>query len=109
MRVLNPLTASAGVQQLITVEADIAASEELFTKAIPFGLLITNLGIQDLEATGPLRPTAVWAPVLESQIADNDVIGITTYAGVLRLVACSYTPVHAFLDAVAHTLVEQSA
>lgn len=81
----------------------------MFTRAIPFDLLITNLGIQDLEGTGPLRPTAVWAPVLESQIAGNVVIGITTYAGVLRMVACGYAPVQEFLEPVAQTLVDESA
>lgn len=103
------LAASAGVQQLIGVDADTATAEEVFTRAIPFDLLITNLGIQDLEGTGPLRPTAVWAPVLESQIAGNVVIGITTYAGVLRMVACGYAPVQEFLEPVAQTLVDESA
>lgn len=103
------LTASAGIGQLIGVDADTPTSEEMFTKTMPFDLLITNLGVQNLESTGPLRPTALWGPVLETQITGNAVIGVCTYDGVLRMVACGYAPMREFIDAVARTLVDASA
>jgi hypothetical protein len=57
--------------------------------------------VQDLPGVGPIRPVALWAPVLETQIAQDTVIGVTTYEGVLRMVACGYAPTTEFLDDVA--------
>jgi len=103
------LTSSAGTQQAMGVGADPSTAEHLFTKVMAFEMLISNLGVQDLESSGPLRPTALWAPVLETQIADHVTIGITTYAGVLRMVSVGYDSTQEFIEAVARTLVAQSA
>lgn len=101
------LAASAGLQQLTVLDAD--AAEHLFTNVRPFEMLVSNLGVQNLDSTGPLRPTALWGPVQETQLAGCPCIGITTYGGILRMVAVSYQPVHDFLDAVAQTLAGESA
>lgn len=103
------LASSLATQQAIGVGAGSATAEDLFTKALPVELLISNLGVQDLEAAGPIRPTALWAPVLETQIAGGVVIGVTTYQSVLRMVACGYEPTKPFIETVARTLVEMSA
>jgi uncharacterized protein GlcG (DUF336 family) len=102
------LASSAAVQQAMNLDADTTAAEEVFTTALPFDLLITNLGVQDVESSGPIRPTALWAPILESQIAGGAVIGITTYQDVLRMIGCSYAPMAGFLDSVAQTLLNSS-
>jgi len=62
-------------------------------------VLITNLGVQDLQVDGPIRPTALWGPVVESQM-DDFAVGVITYEGRLRMTACGYLPTEAFLDGV---------
>lgn len=100
--------AAAAVEAAIGVDADVTAAEALITAALPFELLVTNLGVQDLDDCGPIRPSALWAPVVEAQIAGGVVIGITTYQGVLRMVASGYAPNADFLDAIATALREGS-
>ena len=95
------LATSAAVADAIGTDAEVGAAAALFTTALPFDLLISNLGAQDLKSVGPLRPSAVWAPVLETQIAGSTVIGVTTYQGVLRMVASGYSPTDEYLEAVA--------
>src|SRR4051794_7233323 len=95
------LATSAATEQGIDVDADADTAEGLITTVLPFELVISNLGVQDLPGVGPIRPVALWAPVLETQIAEDTVIGITTYEGVLRMVDCGYAPTSAFLDDVA--------
>jgi hypothetical protein len=99
------LASSLAVQQAINVDADSAAAERFMTAGVPFDLLISNLGVQNLEVTGPIRPTALWAPVMETQIAGDFMIGVITYQGVLRMLVSGYTPTTEFLDRVASMLV----
>lgn len=68
-------------------------------------MLVTNLGVQNLGGTGPLRPTAIWAPVVQSQTEGEYVTGITTYEGRLRMVTCGYSVPSTFLKSVVETLV----
>jgi len=97
------------VQDAMGDDADTATAEELFTRAVPFDLMITNLGVQDLEPSGPIRPAALWAPVVETQVAGGIVIGLVTYGGVLRLVTSGYAPPAGFLEEVSATLRSESA
>jgi hypothetical protein len=98
---------SAAIEQAMTVDAESAVAEQLFTEAFPFDLLITNLGVQELDVCGPIRPTTVWGPILQSQI-DDHVIGVTTYGGQMRMVVTGYLPSTAFTAAVKETLVHFS-
>ena len=66
--------------------------------------LITNLGVRDLSIDGAIRPTALWGPIVQTQV-DDYAIGIVTYGGQLRMFATSYAPCGAFLDDVTATLV----
>jgi NRPS condensation-like uncharacterized protein len=91
--------ASATIQQAITVDAECATTEQFFTTGMPCDVLITNLGVQDLQVDGPIRPTALWGPVVESQM-DDFAVGVITYEGRLRMTACGYLPTEAFLDGV---------
>jgi hypothetical protein len=102
---LGVAAVSATVAQGVTVDADCAVAEQLFTTALPFDLLVTNLGVQELHVDGPIKPTALWGPVVQSQ-ADDYVIGITTYEGRLRMFACGYTPSENFLEGVREALIE---
>jgi hypothetical protein len=102
---LGVAASSATVAQAVTIDADCAVAEQLFTAALPFDLLVTNLGVQELHVDGPIKPTALWGPIVQSQ-ADDYVIGITTYEGRLRMFACGYTPSKDFLEGVRSALLE---
>jgi hypothetical protein len=97
--------ASATLQQVIPVDAECATVEQLFTTLQPFDLAISNLGAQDLHVDGPIRPTALWGPIAQTQ-ADDYVIGVLTYESKLRMVCSGHAPTELFLENVTAMLVE---
>lgn len=99
------VTASLAVQQAMTADAETRHAEELFSRICPFDMLVTNLGVQNLDGAAPLRPTAVWGPVVQSQTEGEHVTGITTYEGRLRMVTCGYSVSTTFLKSVGDALV----
>jgi Condensation domain len=99
------LTASLAIRQAITADAEVGHTEELFARVCPFDMLVTNLGVQNLDGTGPLRPAAVWGPVVQAQIDGEYITGITTYEGRLRMVTCGHSVPSTFLKAVAAALI----
>jgi len=102
---LGVAAVSATIQREVTIDADCAVTEQLFTRALPFDLLVTNLGVQELNVDGPIKPTALWGPVVQSQ-TDDYVIGVTTYDGRLRMFSCGYTSSEQFLEGVRATLAQ---
>ncbi|SPM31967.1 condensation domain-containing protein [Mycobacterium terramassiliense] len=98
------LTASLAIRQAMAPDAEVGHAEELFTRVCPFDMLISNLGVQHLDDTGPVRPTAVWGPVVQSQTEGEYVTGITTYEGRLRMVTCGYSVPTTFLKSVGAAL-----
>jgi NRPS condensation-like uncharacterized protein len=102
------LAAASAIEHAIGIDVDATTVEGLFTSALSFEFMATNLGVQDFQGTGPIHPTALWGPVQENQITDNFVIGSATYRGVLRIVTCAYEPAATFLDAVAALLRQAS-
>jgi hypothetical protein len=102
------MAASVAVEQAMGIDADATTAEGVMNFGLPWDLLISNLGVQDLHSAGPIRPTALWGPVLLSQVANDIVIGITTFDGVMRMVACGYVPTTEFIEAVA-TMLRQTA
>ncbi|MFG1933175.1 condensation domain-containing protein [Mycobacterium sp. NPDC048908] len=99
---------SSMIKQAVNVDAECAVPEQLFTQIMPFELMISNLGVQDLDAFGPIKPTALWGPVLQSQV-DDHVIGVTTYDGRLRMVSTGYTPSDVYLETVKAALIQAAA
>ncbi|OJZ73272.1 hypothetical protein BRW65_13330 [Mycobacterium paraffinicum] len=97
-------TASQAVSDAIPVDAEADHAEELFSRVCPFEMIVTNLGVQDLDGCGPLRPTAVWAPVVQSQTEGEYVTGITTFEGRLRMTTCGYGVPATFLKSVGDAL-----
>ncbi|OBJ24466.1 hypothetical protein [Mycobacterium colombiense] len=67
--------------------------------------MVTNLGVRNLDGAGPLRPTAVWGPVVVSQTDGEYLTGVTTYEGRLRMVTCGYSVPASFLKGVAEALM----
>jgi Condensation domain len=98
-------TASLAVQLAMSIDAEASHAEDLFSRICPFDMLVSNLGVQNLGGAGPLRPTAVWGPVVQSQTEGEHVSGITTYEGRLRMVTCGYSVPVTFLKSVVYALV----
>lgn len=98
-------TASLLGEHVMHVDADVDTAEELYGRLCPWDLLVTNLGVQDFDGIGPLRPTAVWGPVVQSQTVGEYVTGITTYEGRLRMATCGYTVPATFLKGVSEALL----
>jgi hypothetical protein len=94
------------MQQALPVDADARAAEQFVTAGGPWDSMISNLGVQDLAVSGAIRPTAVWGPVLNTQIDGDYVTGVVTYQGRLRIVACGCTPTADYLENLAATLVQ---
>ncbi|GAB1813563.1 hypothetical protein [Mycobacterium sp. MUNTM1] len=90
---------------MITIDADTADAEELFGRISPWDIMVTNLGVQNLDGASPLRPTAVWGPVVLSQTDGEYLTGVTTYEGRLRMVTCGYSVPASFLKSVGAALM----
>ncbi|RAU92286.1 peptide synthetase [Mycobacterium colombiense] len=98
-------TASVALEQMITVDAETADAEQLFSRISPWDIMVTNLGVQNLNGASPLRPTAVWGPVVVSQTDGEYLTGVTTYEGRLRMVTCGYSVPASFLKGVGDALM----
>lgn len=98
------LAASAGLAQAVGSDADRPDAEDVFTRQLPWELLMTNLGRQEIARTGRIHPTALWGPIVQSQTAGEYVTGIVTYEQRMRLVTVGYQPTGRFLDATVTAL-----
>jgi hypothetical protein len=98
---------SAMMEQLIPVEADHDAAKNLFTGGNSFELFISNLGRLEIPKIGLIRPTAIWGPVILTQLQGELSIGVATLHGQLRLVNTSYAPIPDFLVLIQDLLAIQ--
>ena len=96
------------IKNAIPVDAEASNSEDLILHARPFELLISNLGVQTISDSGPLRPTAVWGPMVQQHVRGEAIVGVLTYQGRLRIVACGYDVPTTFLDRVRSELAAPS-
>jgi hypothetical protein len=102
-------SAPAMLEQVIPVDADAYDVEQFFTVGAPWDSMISNLGVRDVAARGAIRPTALWGPVVNTQIDGDYVTGVATYEGQLRMVACGYSPTEEYLQNIATMLVHVSS
>jgi hypothetical protein len=100
---------SAIIRQTVPVDVETDTAEELFTAGLPRDLMVSNLGVQDLTISGPVTPTALWGPLLNTQINGDYVTGVVTYRRRLRIVMCAYAPTADCLKNLAATLVQVSS
>jgi hypothetical protein len=91
------IAASAATQRLIPPDAGVEGAEAFLAGGSAYELLISNLGVREVRG-GPLHPTALWGPVLLCQLEGERVIGVITYRGRLRMVACGHAPTADFLE-----------
>lgn len=97
------------IAAVVPAGADAATAEAVLLGGSGFEVEVTNLGVLDLEDAGPLRASAVWGPVLLTQVAGEQVIGVATQAGQLRLTGSSYVLVPDLLQEVRRTLTDAIA
>lgn len=97
---------SAAVRKSIPDDASAETAEGFVLGGLAYEMLISNVGVLDIAPSGPIHPSAVWGPLLLCQIAGEQVTGIVTYGGRLRMATCSYSPAGAFLKDVRKTLAE---
>lgn len=102
------VVAARAAERGVPVDAEVQTAEQFITGGLPFEMLISNLGVQDLDGTGSIRPTALWGPLTLTQIDGEYMIGVVTYQGRLRMTICGYAPTKTFLDDVRTTLVDAS-
>lgn len=99
------LTASRAIQQAMPVDAEVDDAVHVYTRVVPWEMIASNLGVQNLAGAGPLRPTAIWGPLAHSQTEGEYFTGITTYEGRLRMATCGYSLPSTFLKGVGAALV----
>jgi hypothetical protein len=98
---------SALFQRSIPVDADDASVQAFVGDSLNYEMMISNLGVLDMESFGPIRPTEVWGPLLRNQ-SDQGALGVVTFDGRLHLTLCGYGPTEEFISGVAQTLHEAS-
>jgi hypothetical protein len=86
-------------------------AEAFLTSLPPSSAVISNLGVLPLAADyGSLRLKAVWGPAMLTNLpADRQTIGVSTFAGQLRLVHQSYEPIPGLLQRIRETLLASCA
>ncbi|MCV7102662.1 condensation domain-containing protein [Mycobacterium palustre] len=98
-------TASLAIEHAMPVDAAADEAVNVFTRLVPWEMIASNVGVQNLADACPLRPTAIWGPLLQTQTDGEYFIGITTYQGQLRMATCGYSVPSTFLKGVGAALV----
>ncbi len=100
----------AGMLQRIAADMPPTAAKDsvaaFFASMPQSSAVISNLGVLPLAVEfGPLRLKAVWGPaMLTNPPADRQTIGVSTFAGQLRMVHQSYAPIPGLLESIRETL-----
>jgi len=111
LRTVRSPAAVAGMLQWIAAEIPPTAGKEnvaaLFASLPQSSAVISNLGVLPLAVEyGSLKLKAVWGPALLTNLpANRQTIGVSTFAGQLRMVHQSYEPISGLLEAIRETLL----
>jgi hypothetical protein len=86
-------------------------AEAFLTSFPPSSAVISNLGVLPLAADyRSLRLKAVWGPAMLTNLpADRQTIGVSTFAGQLRMVHQSYQRIPGLLEMIRETLLASCA
>jgi Condensation domain len=115
LRTARSPAAAAGMLQWIAAEMPPTAGIDnvvaLFASLPKSAAVISNLGVLPLAIEyGSLRLKAVWGPAMLTNLpADRQTIGVSTFAGQLRMVHQSYEPISGLLEAIRGTLFTSCA
>jgi hypothetical protein len=105
----------AGMLQWIAAEVPPTAGKDavtaFFSASPQSSAVISNLGVLPLAVEyGSLRLKAVWGPAMLTNLpADRQTIGVSTFAGQLRMVHQSYEPISGLLESIRETLFTSCA
>lgn len=105
----------AGMLQMIAREMPPTATKDslaaFFASMPQSSAVISNLGVLPLAVGyGSLRLKAVWGPAMLTNLpADRQTIGVSTFAGQLRMVHQSYEPIAGLLESIRETLLASCA
>ncbi|CAD6561731.1 hypothetical protein LMG27952_07548 [Paraburkholderia hiiakae] len=77
---------------------------------LAFDVLLSNLGREPVASNFEgFALKALWGPIVSSGFADDQVVGVCTHGGVLRLTQASYTAMPGLLDEVRTVMSEAVA
>jgi hypothetical protein len=96
--------ASEAIQKYVPVDAD-AATATAVMGSFAYDVLVSNLGVVNI--AGSLKPAALWGPFLPCRLENEDLIGVITFGGQLRMVACGFASPEALLTEV-HEVLESA-
>ena len=105
----------AGMLQRIAADMPPTAAKDsvaaFFASMPQSSAVISNLGVLPLAVEyGSLKLKAVWGPaMLTNPPADRQTIGVSTFAGKLRMVHQSYAPISGLLESIRETLFASCA
>jgi hypothetical protein len=111
LRTARSPAAVAGMLQWIAAKVPPTAGKEnvaAFFASLPqSSAVISNLGVLPLAVEyGTRRLKAVWGPAMLTNLpADRQTIGVSTFAGQLRMVHQSYEPISGLLEWISGTLL----
>jgi NRPS condensation-like uncharacterized protein len=111
LRMARSSAATTRMLQWIAAEMPPAATKDsvvAFLASLPqSSAVISNLGVLPHAVEyGSLRLKAIWGPaMLTSLPVDRQTIGVSTFAGQLRMVHQSYEPIPGLLDSIRGTLL----
>ena len=115
LRMARSPEAAAGMLQWIAAQMPPTADKDsvpAFFASLPqSSAVISNLGVLPLAIEyGSLRLKAVWGPAMLTNLpAERQTIGISTFAGQLRMVHQSYEPISSLLESIRGTLLTSCA
>jgi hypothetical protein len=115
LRTARSPAAAVGMLQRIAAEMPPTAGKDsvvaLFATLPQSSAVISNLGVLPLAVEyGSLRLKEVWGPAMLTNLpADRQTIGVSTFAGQLRMVHQSYEPISGLLEAIRGTLLSVCA
>lgn len=100
-------TRASAVAELKALDAAMSARPTVqhaagfLSTVLAFDVLLSNLGNQPVVSTyDGLTLNALWGPIVTSGFADDQMIGVCTLNGVLRLTHASYAAIPGLLDEV---------
>lgn len=104
-------TRKGALSELKELRAAIAAKPTIqgiaayLSAVMAFDLLLSNLGKQPIASTyRNLKLNALWGPFATTGLADNQMVGVCTIDGVLRLTHASNSPIAGLLDTIRRVL-----
>jgi NRPS condensation-like uncharacterized protein len=106
----NLAATAAMLQQLVRAAFDTNMAELVLSGPSGFEATCSNLGVVDLgvSATAPVRPTAVFGPVMGSEAGSAQNLSVATFQGRMRLVNVTSRPIAGYLTGIRDVLAAAS-